>query len=159
MSLPFKSRDTAALQDHTVYGGADGKNLYRMQFNFQVVYIYQIFLTPNGTRWSNSSFRRFSLGDLEIMARNYFKHKVNGCELKSSRGCVFSCPSLLPLPRRRREGESGLPTIASFLRSVWLVMVLGNHGLYCVFLACVGETQTQISPNLSPQSRTLRITH
>ena len=39
-------------------------------------------------------------------------------------------------PRRRREGESGLPTIASFLRSVWLVMVLGNHGLYCVFLAC-----------------------
>ena len=102
------------------------KNLYGMQFNFQVVDIYQIFLTPNGTRWPNSSFRRFSLGDLEIMARNYFKHKVNGCELKSSRGCVFSRPSLLPLPRRRREGESGLPTIASFLRSVWLVIGFGK---------------------------------
>ena len=25
MSLPFKSRDTAALQDHTVSGSADGK--------------------------------------------------------------------------------------------------------------------------------------
>ena len=25
MSLPFKSRDTAALQDRTVSGGADGK--------------------------------------------------------------------------------------------------------------------------------------
>ena len=28
-------------------------------------------------------------------------------------------------------------------------------GLIAYFLACVGETQTQISPNLSPQSRTL----
>ena len=60
------------------------------------------------------------------MARNYSKHKVNGCELKSSRGCVFSRPSLLPLPRRRREGESGLPTIESFLRSVWLVIGFGK---------------------------------
>ena len=30
-------------------------------------------------------------------------------------------------------------------------------GFIAYFLACVGETQTQISPNLSPQSRTLGI--
>ena len=36
---------------------------------------------------------------------------------------------------------------------------MGNHRLYCVFLVCVGETQTQISPNLSPQSRTLVLAH
>ena len=31
----------------------------------------------------------------------------------------------------------------------------GNHGLYCVFLACVGETQTEISHNLSSARRSL----
>ena len=47
MSLPFKSRDTAALQDRTVSGGADGKKYVWDAVQFPGCwYFYQIFLTP-----------------------------------------------------------------------------------------------------------------
>ena len=58
--------------------------------------------------------------DLRSSTRSYSNcsrrnfEDVNGWDLKSSRGCVFSPPSLLPVPRRRSEAELGLPTIASF---------------------------------------------
>ena len=43
------------------------------------------------------------------------------------------------------------------IRSVWLVIGFGKSWAFLRIFGLWGETQTQISPNLSPQSRTLDI--